>query len=544
MSDWTIQGESGKALTATPVDLELTPYQGVQFTHTNQGTDTLSFFVRCEDPTVDPAYLPQFNQAISLWRSGVRQFAGFVGRPKFVLQGGVFGWQVEAQNGWQELDRVALADGDKEYVRAQGSLTATIQDIINKAIAGGARIALGSVAAMFDIPPISFRGTSCGAALTELLKICADAVAYLDYTVVGNPALTIVRRGSMVAKTITFGTDEIVEPFSCSPIPGATPSKVTVAYATRDANGVVTETVLSAGTGTDTQAVILTEPDFAGFQAKATAEQVAMQTTTTANWAFAYTAKRDPKISGIPGLPVPNAGVTFPSGGSSGNKSSRTIGGPVAFTELVTPNLFPLLTGEHKDYMASKLGITKGDCLFSGWFVWRVQTENASGLVPYPSWANDLISAGALTVNGWWNSTNSFGPNNQSDPNFWSADYLCYLSSFRTPAISRAFATLTNVRDPGDYGTVAPPASLATNLLAAQNFIPYEGQFTLSAWHNPERLISQRISFGGLTSRLASIGALIQAETMDVATGSKRLTLGLAARQGSSALGRLRKLGI
>jgi hypothetical protein len=543
MSDWTIQGESGKALGAASVDLELTQFSGVQITHTNQGTDTCSFFVRCDDPTVDPTYLPEYNQAISLWKSGVRQFVGYVGKPKFILQGGIFGWQVEAQNGWQELDRVPLSTSDAEYARAQGPMTATVQDIINKAIAGGARIALGSVATMFDIPPISFRGTSCGAALTELLKICADAVAYLDYSVVGNPALTIVRRGSMTAKTITFGTDEIVEPFSCTPIPGVTPTKLTVAYATRNANGVVTETVQTAGSGTDAQAVILTEPNLAAFQTLATAEQVAMQTTTTANAAFAIA--RSPDLSKIVGLPAALAtgSYTRPEGGTYTTKGSITVpGDSPAFSGFTAPNTNALLAGEMKDYMTSKLGITQGVGTFSGHLWWRYSLEDGSGGIAAPSWAAPLISAGADILSGWWTAGTS-GANTQSNPNTWTAHYLRLYVEFEAVAISTAFATLTNLRDPGNYGTLAPPASLAADLLAAQNFVPYEGAFNLSPWHTPDHLLSKKVSFGGLTARLSSIGALLQSETLDVETGSKSLVLGLAARQGNSALGRLRKLG-
>lgn len=544
MSDWTIEGESGKALGAASVDLELTQFSGVQITHTNQGTDTCSFFVRCDDPTVDPTYLPEFNQTISLFKSGVRQFVGYVGKPKFLLQGGIFGWQVEAQNGWQELDRVALSSSDKEYSRAQGPLTATVQDIINKAIAGGARIALGSVATMFNIPPISFRGTSCGAALTEILKIVADAVAYFDYTVVGNPALVIVRRGTMTAKTITFGTDEIVDPFSCSPIPAVTPSKVTVAYATRDVNGVVTETVQTAGSGSDTQAVILTESNFADFQAKATAEQVAMQTTTSATWDFVRA--RHPKLKDIAELPTPLASGTYtrPDGGTYTTKGSITVSGTTPnLSGFTSPNNNALISGEIKDYMISRLGITQGVCTYKGHLWWRYALEDSSGSVDfYPSWAEELKGLGAVVLSGWWTSGTS-GANSQSNPNTWSAHYLRLYVEFEAVAISSAFSTLTNVRDPGNYGTLAPPATLAADLLAAQNFVPYEGAFNLSPWHTPEHLLSKKVSFGGLTARLASIGALLQSETLDVETGAKSLVLGLAARQGNSALGRLRKLG-
>lgn len=552
MSAWTIIGQSGKALGSASVDLEVTNYSDVKLTTTNQGTDTLSFFVRSESRTADPSYLPEFQQQISLFKSGTRQFTGYVNKPKFIMQGGIFGWQIEAQNGWPELDRVTLSAADKEYVRAQGSLTATVQDIINKAIAAGARISLGSVAAMFDIPAISFRGTSCGAALVELLKIAADAVAYFDYSGAGNPALVVVRRGAMTAKTFTFGTDDITEPFSCSPVPGSTPTKVTVAYATRDLNGIVTEYVQAAGTGADVQSVILAGSNFADFQSKATAGQIALQTSTAATWANIYAL--DPKLKDIAGILAPNGtGSVGYWGGTSGDKTWRTlVGDNTGFYGMTAPNTAPLVKGEWREYMAAVLGMSKGEAKVRVDFFWvrREKTTNFSGSSvenhDRPDWFLSLMSAGAyiastpVGVYAISEETQAGDPPNHRSRD--TSEILRYRAEFSVTAISRSLAALTTFRDPGDYGTIAPPVDLAANLLAAQSFVPYEGEFGLAPAHTAERLLSRKVSFGGLTARLAAIGALIQSETFDVETGAKTVQMGLAARSGGSALGRLRKL--
>lgn len=547
MSDWTIKGQAAKSLDDTVVDLEVTNYSGVKITRTNQGTDTLSFFLSCEDATTDPDYLPEYQQEISIFRGGVRQFIGYVGKPKFAWRGGIFGWQVEAQNGILELDRVALSTSNAEYTRAQGSLASTVSDVVTKAIAAGARISLGSVAAMFDIPAITFRGTSCGAALIELLRICADAVAYFDYSGAGNPALVIARRGSMTAKTITFGTDEIVQPFSCSPIPGATPTKITVAYATRDANGVVTETIQSSGIGTDVQSVILTGSNFADFQTRATAEQIAMRTTTTPNWDFAWAVyKRDPKLANISGIPTPWVGNTaYIDGPTSGDKGGVVLPGDNAqFVGITAPNSYVLAKGKITDYMTSKLGFTQGVCGFTADFTWIWRKTILGALQPKPDWLEALIAAGAqIVATGWFNSTDTFGPYYAPHPDYDTTEVWRYRATFDCVTISRNFnASDTNVRDPGDYGPTPPPGTLAADLLAAQSFIPYEGEFNLSPWHTPELLLNKKINFAGLSTRLASIGALVQSETVDVETGAVQATMGLAARQGAVSLARLRRL--
>jgi len=540
MSDWTIKGQAAKSLDDTEVDLDVTNYSGVKITRTNQGTDTLSFFLSCEDATTDPDYLPEYQQEISIFRGGVRQFIGYVGKPKFAWRGGIFGWQVEAQNGIFELDRVALSTSNAEYTRAQGSLASTVSDVVTKAIAGGARIALGSIAAMFDIPAISFRGTSCGSALVELLKICADAVCYLDYSGTGYPTLTVVRRGSMSTKTITFGTDEIIEPFSCSPIPGATPSKVTVAYAIRDANGVVTETVQTAGAGTEVQSVILTGSNLADFQTKAAAGAVTLRTgATPPAWAdFSVMSEVIAQITADHGsfsLSPANSTNTRVWQGSISSKTLLTTAFVTPFYTCPTSltGWYPLAIGDHREWMKKNLGIdAKTGTLEGDWVMWRTYT----GVPPAaPDWWNALIAEGAvLKRDGYYANSTSGDATDQS--------MYFYSPKLEVTFIDRAIVSATAFRDSGDYGTTAPPATLAADLLAAQAFIPYEGEFNLSPWHTPELLLNKKINFAGLSTRLASIGALVQSETVDVETGAVQATMGLAARQGAASLARLRRL--
>lgn len=543
MSAWTVTGESGKSLGTTAVDLENTTYRDAKITRTNQGDDSFSFFAYCENAAADPPALPDFGQKIAVQKSGVRQFEGHVTSLKFVMNGGLFGWQVQAENGWRELDRIALTATDKAYIRAQGSLSATITDIIIIAIAGGARLQLGTVSTMFDIPPIEFKGTSCGAALIELLRICADAVAWIDYAPAGLPTLNITRRGSMTAKTFTLGVDEVTEPFSVTPIPSVTPTKVTVSYATANANGVVTEYIQTAGSGSDSQSVILTNGDFAAFTAQATAGQQSVTTTTAANWALAYAV--DTRINGIAGIPTPNgSGVwSYADQGTQSNKGTGTVSGIVPKLTTTAPNTNAVITGEYREWMTTKLGITSGKGALVADFYWKVRTEIIGQPAPVPSWLTPLLEAGAVVhkQNAWWTAVNTSqpAPNVNTD----SADIIRLTVELKDiDCISQAYATATTLRDPGDYGTLAPPSTLAADLLSAQNFLPYEGSFALTPWHTPERLIDKKISFSGANPRLAAIGALVQEETFEIGTGMKTVSLGLPARAGNTSLARLKKL--
>jgi hypothetical protein len=549
MSNWKIQGESGRTLGASQVDVEDTTYSNMQLTRNNQAADTLTFFVASTIATQDPAYLPDFGQQISLFEGTTRRFLGYVSRPKFLLQNGVFGWQIEATHGWPELDRIALTSSDAEYTRAQGSLATTLSHIINVAIAGGARITLGSIAAMFDIPAISFRGSSCGAALAELLRIVPDAAVYFTYAGTGWPALNISRRGTMSTRTYTFGVSELIDSFSCSPVPDVTPAQVTVAYALRDSNGIVTETIQRAGTGSPKQSVVLTGANFAEFQTQAAAGQVTMQTTpmaSAATWANIYAY--DPKVKDIVGIPAPSTGsISVYAGSVPSDKSTQTIIGSASSAVALGTQENVVVLGEYKDWM-SKLAITKGTVRLTATFFWFLRTTTNGGAMTQPAWATSLEDAGAVTLdraNGlaiYFNASEDEPNQPTTYPNGDRACVLRYSVVSEVPAISRSITTATVLRDPGDYGTASPPASLASNLLESQNFVPYEGQFTLGPSETSVDLLSQKINFAGLTARLASIGAMVQSEKIAVATGVKSVQLGLAARQGDTALSRLRKL--
>jgi hypothetical protein len=82
-----------------------------------------------------------------------------------------------------------------------------------------------------------------------------------------------------------------------------------------------------------------------------------------------------------------------------------------------------------------------------------------------------------------------------------------------------------------DYSFIAPPANLATNLLGAQNFTPYEGQITLvEETAGGTRYRGCKVNLAGSLSALSSMGALVAGETVDLKTGSTTIDLGTPPR--------------
>ena len=543
MSDWAITGESAKALGASSVDIEVMNLSGGTLTFRNAGADSFDFFLAADDVTADPTYLPTHLQKIAVWRSGVRQFAGIVTDTNFIWDGGRAGWAIKAEGGWNELEKYPLATGNSTWERAQGSLKTSIEVLIDAAIAAGAQIVRGTIATMFDIIPISFRGLTFAAGLAELLKWVPDAVAWFSYTAAGLPVLNISRRGTLTEKTYALGTDEVTK-CNISPVAGQTPDKVLLTYALSNSNGVVSETTQTAGSGTAAnQVVVISQAGLADFNTRAAAGAVTVQTTTTANWTLAYAL--DPKLKDIASIPTPSSGaITYWGGSTSGSKASETWTGVTPkITGLSSPNLYAILTGEFREWMTTKLGITKGVGSFVGEFFWNWRRTTSGGANSYPQWLQDLVAAGAEIVsNGWYNSTNWTPGTSPTSPINDTVYIFRYKCAFDLVTMSRSITSATELRDPGDYPTTAPPSGLASDLLSVQGFTPWRGRIELSPHQAFARELGQKISFSGGNSRLNSIGAIAQEEQIEIQTGRRALVVGVQSRASiASLMSRFRK---
>lgn len=84
---------------------------------------------------------------------------------------------------------------------------------------------------------------------------------------------------------------------------------------------------------------------------------------------------------------------------------------------------------------------------------------------------------------------------------------------------------------PADYSFIAPPANLAANLLAAQNFVPWEGDITISEEQaGTTRYRGCKVNIANSLTEHASMGALVSAETLDLKSGITNIELGTPPR--------------
>lgn len=543
---WEIAGEIGAEL--GPARLPLTAlFPLVQdLVFSSQAADTWGYFLPINDDGSNSEYLPARQQTISLFRDGVREFCGRVVSRKYIFNSTGQGWQIQVKGGWYELEKVPLiSDTAATYDIAPANIADSLRVILQKAITdGGARLQIGDISAMMDCFALQFRSATVAATVRDLLRFAQDAFTFVDYQSEGLPTLHISRRSTASARTIVLGTESVTR-CELSPNDDAAPDRVDFIYALADSNGIVSQITESAGSASPSNRlqVVTAATGFEEFQTRAAATEVLMETTTTASWAYAYAA--DPKLKDIVGLPDPFTSGSYsrPTGGTYTTKGSVSVAGTTpAFSGFTAPNNHAIVTGEVKDFMVTKLGITKGVCNFAGHFWWKYQLEDASGDIDPPDWAAALMGAGGYLLYGWW-TTGTGGLNDQSNSNTWSAAYIRLYVEFEGVAISRDFTSSTAVRDPGDYSLVAPPTGIAPFLLAAMTDPPYDGQADFDSFQSYERGLGRVHNVSGGPDELLTAKATPKQERISIQTGVRSVAFGSsAAGSGLDLMSRFRRV--
>ncbi len=157
-----------------------------------------------------------------------------------------------------------------------------------------------------------------------------------------------------------------------------------------------------------------------------------------------------------------------------------------------------------------------------------------------------ILATGASAVDDFYNGMKiAYLQNPGSDPindRWYVATITDYVGATRAASyvISTGPATVTNrayrilgakVYAPADYSFIAPPANLASNLLAAQNFIPYEGDIMLTEQTaGTTRYRGCKVNVSGSLSAHSSMAALVSSETLDLKTGETVIELGTPPR--------------
>jgi len=226
MSLWTLSYE-GETRTLAGWGLG-----GVRRRLRSQARDTVSLRAEGEALEAEPLFAAEavvrIHRADTLWFSGV-----VVARPRAGNTAGERGgylvagpwWHLENlvyQQGWMEAVDVndpqsALAPVERGHVilgqDASGnpmSAGEQVRALIDYAAARGAPLQAGTVELGAARPPYDeARDLSCAECIQRLLRWFPDAVTWVDYGAPGGPALNVVRRAELGARSVAAGIEGV-----------------------------------------------------------------------------------------------------------------------------------------------------------------------------------------------------------------------------------------------------------------------------------------------------------------------------------------------
>jgi hypothetical protein len=576
MTDYIIKGESGKTLNATSrfLGAELLAVNA-SLRFENLGPDVLTWTCRTESITAGETIIPDVGQRVELWDSTgtTRYFRGWVTQARATN----FGVQVTAEGAWQFLQKIditsSISSGTNTDTRPtiifnEATVTANITALLNRAIALGAPLVVGTIATTFTIPKLQLSMMTCADVLAELMRWVPDCVGWWDYSGAGEPIFNLSRRSGMSATTYTVGTSPLTD-FDITGRDDLKPSQVVIKFTRRrlsPADGRPEFAEQSDGTAVAGRVQVIglsgkeldtfLPPDnYESYIAATAALTTGLAIDNAVMSILPQVAASREQFSGYPR--VGDAEIARGETLIYGNKIGRYMSQSSYFYRQQ-----PLLrftnpeTGDDISLTGKRLVIGQAQ---PDWAVdayanaekvritgrlYRVQNKlldnSISGVVrtyTEPAWSiafgwTEREDSGYY----YWGDSKPFG-------DFVQEGYKVFFNylDFEVDAIltTSNFATPQTIYKPQDYEYVSPPASLASNLRTAQNFTPYEGSIRLvySAIPSLANVMQYKVRLVGSQASFATADALVRAATFDLASSSLDLELGAPSRFSFSALG-------
>jgi len=551
MPVWTITGEVDKALNVTSRTLAQLGISEATLTFRTLAPDTLTWKAETSDAAGTGTILPEIGQIVQLWLDGVRKFRGHCMKVK----GGFNSVTVEIVGPWYFLAEIPLTDSATDatgasdertqFVFPAGQISDQLAALIDRAIAKGVQIDRGTIADCYNAPKVTLSEMSFATALAKLLSRVPDSVAYFDYAE-RTPVLNIARRNGSDAMTplaFDIGTDGItfdgegLNPrtdlkVSWQAIKGLKRHAVTHKpyFVSTDTGGARTagEWVIHTLSGAEIAQQIPME-DFAEVDVSSVLWSAIPNATVKAlDSALAACVENYGRAPGA----VDSQVISWI--GDSNNRDKRISSYPGISRKSVTGQGF----GTRKYFITST--------------------------APLPEWARLQLGAREVTINGTWVAEWRDSEKGAGTP--WSAAYIALRAGAQVggtafegqtgPAtmewlarpfevtgylISTPYAVPTTIYKDPTWDFPAIPAGMAGGLKTAQNWIPYEGTFTVaSAALDGNNRLGRSINVTGGLPAWANMKATLQSVSYDLKNKLTTYALGAPARTDiRSAVGRV-----
>lgn len=550
-SFWQVQGQAGKALDATIRDFHTVGSDG-RVSWVNLGIGTFQWSVEMKDFLGTGVPLPEYNQEVTLRRNGVRFFWGTV---TSVRQRG-YTVTVVVSDPWWHAEAIPLSTlqtsnpgntkARASYVFPVQTLSASIAGLVTRSIALGVPWQLGTVATTFTPPQVTLPQMTVGSAIAELVRLCPDMQAWVDHTTT-PPTINFTRRlaGLAVgsANSITLDANNLTD-FEAEPMMQMKVDQVILPYVTRATDGSRIFAEQTAGTTGRVQMLTVSGPELDTFLPNDKFDSIQVQTTSISNLStlLAFALGADSFMSSLAATYGPSwYGAGIPAGGFVGLSIASS---PVTWATGTSGS--PAVQSKTPNQPSQRA--TVGDPLSAGtWVIVRTADR-------LPDWISDhsvTVREGKVTLDFlltriWPLSATDNMIDGVEDYfekcYFERKGYLradggafqsigLYQAEIACSFINVSYPTLTTLYRAADYTFINPPAGFAAGLLAAQNFIPYEG---FAEWSDQEaggqRYSGRLINFSNALPALASMGALVARETLSLNSGTTNLDLGAPPR--------------
>jgi len=503
------------------------------------------------------ANLPTLRQEMAIYRDGVRFFHGNVTNVRSVIRGDSHEHQVTVSGPWWFLEKVPFTSDIQDgvgvsaerisYVFGTASagqdLKTSIEAAINRSAALGcpiATIAGGStVAAMHAFPRITLNQSTCGMAISELVRLVPDAMVFFDYSV-KPAAMRVARRPT--CSTTNF--DENTAPITLidiNPLIELQVEQVTLPAVTRNIIGLTSFNNQVAGqtpTGKDItkrQVITIAGPELDTFLPNDLFDSENIVITNNIS-TLAHNSDsacvNAAQAAGLLFLPINVNGGTYRTFDSravypnspitTATPSATIISGP----QIVDKNGNTLLNhsiltnGQPADWS----GIPFVECTVSGVMVLTYFSDNAASGTPgretYPKPA--YIAAAGFTLFRSGFTGTSFNDDR--------VEYYGKNFSFSGYATPQAVGSST-IYKPADYSFINPPAGLAEFLRSTQDWLPYQGEIVIEEEDvGATRYAGTKVNIINSLPAFSTMGALVAGETIEIESGRTTIQLGAPPR--------------
>ncbi|MBK1884094.1 hypothetical protein JIN85_16865 [Luteolibacter pohnpeiensis] len=542
---FSVSGESGFALANQRLTFELAQIEDAVLTLQSVGVGTLAF----TQPADGSAPVPDTNQKVHCFdATGRRIFTGTAKRRLRWQRGEAAVWQVTISDAWQDYELIDLvgsvtdADGVKSVrplVKYEsGDLSESIRDLLARLQALGAGLQPGEIAETFNVLPMTFAKYTGASALAEMMQWIPDAMTQVDYSGTGLPRLNVRRRSQAEVVKVELGTDldDTLE-ILLEDLPDDRPAKVEVQSATRNDKQEIVFVTQVAGdkdaAAKATQNLVASGPENNDVLPTDVYENFVIQTGAAG---FSQVAISDNNVAGAVAAtsyfamtPVPaSTSYTVWSTPSSGATGTVYTPAPYKFsrpdgTAFGYP-VFPLLSESIPDWLVSDYDLLIEDALISGTFYETKDgtTADPSAMVAY------LKDQGLIYLLQGYSDNTSGAPYRK---------YWFYTAVAQFKVINLEYAVAQTLYRKQDFDFIFPPADLADNLFAAQNFLPFKGSASFGPRAPLVPIPGQVLSVLNSPNALwPTARALVESTEIDLVRLSAEVTLGVPSRTAASTL--------